>query len=97
MYYKKGDKVIIDSYREHDSKTYISQNIYDINTGWVIRMSQTTKVDGVEVEKFSAESVGVSTSPADKKTTTTPSLTPVSLWPTIFFLIIAAPIYRRKR
>jgi hypothetical protein len=90
-----GDEVIIDSHREDESKTYISQNVYDINTGWVIRMSQITKVDGVEVEKFSAESVGISNSPTNK--TTVPSLTPVNLWPTLFFLIIAAPIYRRKR
>ncbi len=90
-----GDKVYIDSYRTYDS-TSISRNyIYDISTGWVIRMFEVTEVDGVEVQRFAAESVGVSTSPDD--TTTIPTLTPISLWPTILFLIIAAPIYRRKR
>lgn len=90
-----GDKVYIDSEHQDGDKTYISQNIFDITTGWVIRMSQTTKVDGVEVEKFSAESIGTTISPDDS--TTNPSLTPVPLWPSIFFLIIAASFYRRKR
>jgi hypothetical protein len=91
----EDDKVNVDSYQEHESKTYISHYVYDLNTGWVVSLSQTTKIDGVEVERFSAESVSTSTSL--EKSTTIPTLTPISLWPTIFFLIIATPLYRRKR
>ena len=90
-----GDKVFINSQHDDGSKTYMSEYVYDITTGWVTKITQTTLLDGTLVEKFVAESVGTSTSPNDSETN--PSLTPVPLWPTIFFLIIAASFYRRKR
>jgi len=91
----EGDKVFVNSQHQDGSKTYISEYVYDITTGWVTKITQSTLLDGVEVEIFIAESVGISSSPDDSEST--PSLTPVPLWPTIFFLIIAASLYRRKR
>ena len=93
-----GDKVIVKREKYSDSKTYISEYVYDLTTGWVTKITQTTQLDGVEVERFVAESVGISTSPDDSnESDTIPTLTPLPLWPSIFFLIIAASLYRKKR
>jgi len=89
----EGDKVFIKIQHDDYSNTYISEYVYNLTTGWVTKMTQIKLVDGIQVEKFVAESVGTLSSNTDS----IPTLTPIPLWPTIFFLIIAASFYRRKR
>ncbi|MHA1973177.1 MAG: hypothetical protein ACTSW1_09300 [Candidatus Hodarchaeales archaeon] len=84
---------------DKDNNIFIDEYVYDASSGWVLSMKQSIMVDGEPQLMIFVESLGYteSVNESDNNSSPTLELTPVPLWPSVLFLLIASLVYRRKR
>ena len=92
------DKVILTKEKCEGNVTFKEEIIYDLKTGWALKITQYKFINGIEMEKVVAESIEInSNNSEDKKNDNIPTLTPIPYWPTLLFLIVSGLVYRKKR